>query len=360
MKHVGLPSLLGLVMVTMVALGGCRTTVAFDVVIPAEVNMSSYRTVGVFDFTEYELSRFTSGGYIEFDFFFNGYYRPIEDRLLSSEVARYMTQEMVRTLDRTGYFTIIPPGQLRSYLMNQAAFQFDAERLHRAFGLEAMIIGTIEDMDTREFVQERVESTVNTDTGERERILRSYFIQETYLQISYSVVSAEDGRILATKRLDGRKRQETPIPRTSEMPTGWSERDFRAPSVLPLYRRIIEDFTPEIRDQLAPRTVREVRRLQKDTSGDFRAERADELVKEGIYREAIRLFQGIWYEQGDFSAGYNAAVLYEALGELDQAVSLMRDVASVTGERLAFQELNRLIDAREQRLRAQKQLQEFD
>lgn len=357
MKRVVLPVLAAMGLLALLVLSGCRTTVAFDVVVPAEVNMSEHRKVGIFDFTEYDLSRFTSGGYIEFDFFFDGYYRPIEDRLLSSEVARYMTNEMVRSLDRTGYFTIIPPGQLRSYMQNQVAAQFHSERLRQAFGLDALIIGTIEDMVTREFVQERVESTVDSDTGERERVLYRYLIQEVYLQVSYSVVDAKDGSILATKRLDGRKRQETRIPRASDMPDGWRERDFRAPSVLPLYRDLIDGFIPEMRDQLAPRTVREIRRMQKDTSGDPRAERADELVKEGIYREAIRLYQAIWYDQGDFSAGYNAALLHEVLGEMDRAVSLMREVASLTEERLAFRELNRLVDARERYLRAQEQLQ---
>jgi|GEM_PF-1054305 len=342
-------SLLALLIFTA---AGCRTAVSFEAVQPAEIDMSDYRTLGVLDFAEYELSRFSSGGYILFEFLLNSGYRPsFEDRFISSEIARYTTRNVVRTLERTDYFQVIPPAQLRNYLTGIASVRYDGERLRKTFGIDALIIGSIEDIHRREYVRER-SRWVSTDEEDEQVLVRTkYLVQEAYLEISYSVVSVRDGRILATKRLDGRRSTET------EIPDGDVE-SFRAPSMLPMYRRIIDDFMPEVRDQLAPRTVREVRRLLRDPLDDPRMEEADDMAKDGLHRRAADSFLNIWYDTRNYAAGYNAAILFEVIGELDRAASLMREVAEQTGESRAYREANRLIQAREDYYRALEQLRE--
>ncbi len=331
-------------------LAGCRTNVSFDAVRPAEIDMSDYRTVGIFEFSDLERSRYSRGGYVMFQFYFDSPRRQVEARLASDEVIRYLTSGVVRTLDRTGYFQIIPPAQLQRYMTEFSAAAYDHRRLQQTFGVDAFIIGSVESMDRREYPRSRSETVYDSEQEKQVQVTRRYLIQEVYLEISYSVVDAHDGRILAVKRLDGRDRRETRIPEDQD------EADWRAPSLLPLYRGIIDDFLPEIRDHLTPRTVRQFRSLERDRSGDPRMEAADDLVKEGLYRDALRTFTSVWYQTGNSAAGYNAAVLHEVLGEMDAAVSMMRETAESTGESRAYRELNRLLEERQDFYRAIEQI----
>ena len=52
---------------------------------------------------------------------------------------------------------------------------------------------------------------------------------------------------------------------------------------------------------------------------------ADELAKDGYVEESYEKFFEIYEDQGIFEAGYNAAMLLEALGELDDAETLMKE-----------------------------------
>lgn len=340
-------------LLTVMLMSGCATRVSFNVIQPAEVNMSQYRTLGVFEFSEYKLSRFSSSGYIMLEFIFNNQFRSsLQAWLLPQNVAQYVTSEVVRALDRTDYFRVIPPRQLRDFFVDQAIFGYDGTRVKQSLGIDALIIGSIEDMKIHEYKRTAYEK--NEDGVWQ---TKRFFVQEVYLEVSYSVVAVEDGRILATKRLDGSRSQTVRIPDPEDMPPGWSEeKDFQPPDLFPMFRSIIDSFIPEIRDQLAPRTVRQVRTLERDRMDDPRMELADDMVKNNNYHQAVQEFLNVWYDTRNFAAGYNAAIMYEALGDLDKAVSLMREVASMSGERKAFSELNRLVIAREDYYRAIEQV----
>ncbi len=338
----------------LLMLGSCRTTISFDAVIPAEVNMSEHRTIGVFDFTEYSRSPYLGGAVLHFGLFPQQLELSYTIHLLLPEqVASHMTSSMVRTLQRTNYFTVVPPRQLSQYAHDIPPKGTPFSHL---FGIDAFIIGSVDDMNVREYLRRRGETVTDPDTGKKTTVLRDYLVQEVYLEVSYRVVSAEDGSTLGVRRLDGRKSRETRIPLPSEMPSGWSTGDFRAPEVSSLFRSIIDDFQPEIREHLAPRTVRQYRTLERDRTGDPRMDRADTLIQEGLQHEALRLYLQVWYETGNFAAAYNAAILHEMFGEVNKAVSLMREAAARTGERNAFRELERLLEVQRQYYRALEQM----
>ncbi len=352
MKKSSKSAIVTISLLLIIMLSGCATRVSFSSIQPAEVNMSQYRTLGVFEFSEYELSRFSKSGYILLEFIFNNQFRSsLEAWLLPQNVAQYVTSEVVRALDRTDYFRVIPPRQLRDFFVDQAIFGYDGTRVRQSLGIDALIIGAIEDMQIQEYVQPSYK------LDGQNWIVTEYFVQEVYLEVSYSVVAVEDGRILATKRLDGSRSRSVKIPDPEDMPPGWSkDKDFKPPDLFPLFKSIIDSFIPEIRDQLAPRTVRQYRTLERDKMDDPRMEHADDMVKNNNYHGAVQEFLNVWYDTRNFAAGYNASILYEALGELDKAVSLMREVASMTGERKAFRELNRLVAARDDYYRAIEQV----
>jgi len=332
-------------------LAGCSTSVAFDVVKPAEVNMSQYRTLGILEFSADESATFSRSGYILFNQLLRDERESGYTGTLSYEVADYLTDSVTRTLEHTDYFTVVPSFRLRPVLSAQQYGPNQSQTLQDTFGIDALIIGAVEDMDFDEDYVTRVEKVWDEETESMVEVYAEYLVQEVELSVSYSVVAVEDGRILATKRLNGSRVRETKVPSDPE-----EQELFTAPKLFPLYQQIIQGFMPEIRNQLAPSFVREHRTLAKDKMDDPRMEEAEELVKQDQYSRALSLYLNIWYENGNYAAGYNAAILYEVMGEMDKAVSMMQEVFSKTGNQKAYSAYNRLVQERKEFEKAQEQL----
>jgi hypothetical protein len=66
------------------------------------------------------------------------------------------------------------------------------------------------------------------------------------------------------------------------------------------------------------------------------------LVKDGSYKQALTSYTAIYEQYGSFAAAYNAAILTEALGDIDGAVSIMQKLTDDTGNPKASAELARL------------------
>jgi TolB-like protein len=66
------------------------------------------------------------------------------------------------------------------------------------------------------------------------------------------------------------------------------------------------------------------------------------LVKSGSYRPALTRYQAIYSASGEFAAGYNAAIMAEVLGEMNNAIALMGSLYDDTGNPKARTELERM------------------
>ncbi len=335
-------------LVLIITLTGCSTTVAFDVLKPAEVNMSEYRTLAVFDYEPYELTKEYFAGKLILSYLFGsqeigstGFRLYLDD-----EIARYMTDRTINTLGRTGYFTIIRPDQLRPFQNYNTAMLLSNRSLYESLGVDAAILGTIEDMDYSETVDEREKKIWNEETEVYDTQIEAYFIQEVELGISYTVVDVRQGTILATEYLSGRKRDSTFIKDPDT---------FQAPSLENLYKEIARGFETQISRKLAPYYVREYRNIKDDKSKDPRSKTAKEFIKSSMYKNALNLYLEMWYESGNTSAGFNAAIVYEVLGQFDSAIAVIKDVYDSTGLPDAYKEYKRLEQVKAESQKAAQQ-----
>ncbi len=98
-----------------------------------------------------------------------------------------------------------------------------------------------------------------------------------------------------------------------------------------LYKNIIHRFKNKIRDRLVPHfDTFKVKLIQeKDKSDELKA--AYDYAKDGQYRSALVIFENGWNRNVNPVCGYNAAVLYYALGEYDKAIELAESVFEKTG-----------------------------
>jgi hypothetical protein len=316
-------------------LTGCATTVAFDVLKPAEVNMADYKRLAVYDFEPYDLEDeyYTTKFIIEYllgekQISTTGYRIYLDD-----EVAEYMTDQTIRTLGGTNYFDLVTSNLLQDYGRNTVVSN---RVLSETLGVDAALIGSIQDMDYNERIEEREKQViVEPDDGSEpytETVTEAYFVQNVELKTQYTVVDVSNGTVIASKRLSGRDSSRTYIKDPD---------NFSAPLLEPMFRNIIRGFQSEIRRHLAPYYVREYRSMMKEKDNP-RFETAEQYIKSSQYAQALDLYTSMWYESGSFAAGYNAAILYEVMGQYDTAIALMRDVYDATGNPEAYEEYQRL------------------
>ncbi len=327
----------------IILLAGCSTTVAFDVLRPAEVNMADYRKLAVFDYEPYKLSDENFAGKLIFNYVFGSHkiatsgYRIF----LDDEIADYLTKCTIRALNDTDYFTIIPQEQIRPSRAASTSSSATDRMLYENFGIDAAIVGSVEDMDYFEQIEER-EITVPDGSTQTE----TFFVQGVELGISYTVIDLKRGTIITTDYLSGRDSQSTLIKDPDS---------FSAPLLGPLYRGIARGFESKISKRLAPYHVREYRTIKKDKTKDPRSDSAKKFIKDNLYKKALNLYLEMWCDSENFSAGFNAAIVYEVLGQFDSAISMMKDVYDSTGSPDAYKEYQRLIDVKKEYQRAAAQ-----
>ncbi|MCK5155938.1 MAG: hypothetical protein KAQ69_05855 [Spirochaetales bacterium] len=320
----------------LVIFSGCATRIAFNVVKPAEINMSEYSHLAIFDIEPYEFSFVRLIININLNNFFEGDTNTTTGYTLFMEkrIADKFERQLIYSLQKADYFTLISPSQLRPYKSVTASGAYRSDVLINNFNVTASLIGTIEDLWFNEKVIE-VETYVDDGTGTDTFVKETTesFLQEVTLEFSYSILDLHTNQIIAARYLRGEKKLLTPIE---------DSETFRPPKLYDLYVPIIAEISSRIRYQLAPHIEREYRYLEKDTTQSILMETADQLVKEKNYNKALSLYLEIWHSSGNYAAGYNAAVLYEVLGQLQQAVSLMQDVAYQTGNPDAFDKVVKL------------------
>lgn len=316
-------------------LTSCATTVAFDVLKPAEVNMAEYKRLAVYDFEPYDLDDeyYTTKFIIEYllgakQISTTGYRIYLDD-----EVAEYMTDQTIQTLEGTNYFDLVTSNLLQDYGRNTVVSN---RVLSETLGVDAVLIGSIQDMDYDERIEEREKQVLVEPEGGGEpypeTVIEAYFVQNVELKAQYTVVDVRNGTVIASKHLSGRDSNRTFIKDPD---------NFSAPLLEPMFRSIIRGFQSEIRRHLAPYYVREYRSMMKEKDNP-RFETAEQYIKSSQYSQALEVYTNMWYDSRSFAAGYNAAILYEVMGQYDTAIALMRDVYDATGNPDAYEEYQRL------------------
>ncbi|NLK14161.1 MAG: hypothetical protein GX313_05385 [Spirochaetales bacterium] len=220
---------------------------------------------------------------------------------------------------------------------------------------EAVIRSEITFMDLSERLIERSESE-----GSEEK---SYFlVQSATVALSIKVVETATGSILYTSNYVDKITKEYLIGNRMWDPASNTYKIIRrftftrSPSFLPLFEDILHSFEKTIARQLAPSTVTEWVSLAPNKPKDPAAKEIYWLVDKGEYRLAYREFLNLYHLTGDWRWGYNAAVLLQGFGNLDEAIVLMDEVYASYPINQVLQTLTRMKDARRDQQKVEMQL----
>jgi hypothetical protein len=327
--------------VGLAVFNGCAPSIRLEVTKPAEVNMKGAKILAVMDYgfpipnksmnaTDLLAAAFSKLIGLEVQ----------EKETPESKVAKCATGKTSAVLAGTHYFTVLTPSDLSKALAGESDKTMSAVDIGKKAGAQSIVLGdierlTLEDVDFTESYKQKDGSTT-TEYKVRRKV---------NVQLSYRVIATETGGILATKTLNGFVQQ---VENARERSSLGSKEVLGC--------QAIENVIPEIAKQLAPYKVIVKRTLLKDKSKNPEFDRALSFMKGNMYGNAYDIFAQIYKTSGNVAAGFNAAIMKEAMGDVEAAYNEMNDIATKTADPKAIGEVQRLKISWEEQKKALSQM----
>lgn len=123
------------------------------------------------------------------------------------------------------------------------------------------------------------------------------------------------------------------------------------PSSFSIIKGDLDSFVNKIMKEIEPYIETKTYTLLKDKTKNPEFKVANDYAKKGFLEESMKAFSELFEKTQQFEAGYNAAIIMEALGYLDEAEESMNNLYVVFGEKKA---LNALKDIRSEKAKAAK------
>jgi hypothetical protein len=314
-----------LITVTLLLFLSCATTVPINVVRPAELDLQGAKSVSVLpiglsqegnaeglNVSEVLLARIF--GVLEL---------PNKDE---QAIARRITSGISRGLLDAQFMRVVPSDQVTGYLQNPSGtppvdVYFTGQILRFYNEIESELV-------------ERESKGVTREVFEYRRVVE--------VDLTYQIIDARTRAIIAYK---DKNFERTSFPKLDPD-------DLDSP--LEVLESEIEQFIKQVLRELQPYEETRYLRLEKDDTKDPAMEVADSLVKDGFIQRAYDQYIKIYETTGNFAAGYNAALLVQALGDLEEARRQMSALADATLDSRALRALSDI----EREIESSKRLQE--
>ena len=286
----------------------CATTVNVNLTRPAQLDLNGARTIAVLPFKpayyykEYETSL---GKEILINTFYqifkikdpdeqlviDSLYSQIEHGLLNSPYIKLVSSDSVEKALRKG---TLNPADV--YLTGEVSYF------------------SVEDRSSEE--KKLVKAASGNQPAQYQ--IKKYWRREVDFHFRYQIVDSTTEKVIAVNEYrcnNNSYRYE-------------SKRDL--PSAYSILESNIKDASRKILHELQPYTVtKSIKLLESKTKDKALKERmkaADELAENSMIEKSSAEFQKIYEETGLVEAGYNAAILQEALGNLSKAEAMMTAV----------------------------------
>jgi hypothetical protein len=325
----------------------CGTAARIVMMKPAEVNMAGARRIAILDFS-YPQNH--SKALTFQDAWTNAMERSFGIKKFNKEslqerIAYYATDEMVLTLANTGYFEVIKPEDVSNAVAGSDKSTADPIVIGQIVGAQAIIVGDISDMGKDDSTVERTIKQKDKDGNEYEQTVY-YYKRTLSIKLTYRAVNTSSGVIMATKTVSDSKTDEIEYENKNNL------RDAEL-----VYQDMVRDMLPIIARQIAPYKVTEFRSLVGDETKNPLMEKADKFVQQELYDDALKIYISVWKETKNPAAGINGAIMYEAVGDVDNAISLAKEVSNATANERAMEEYKRLLNVKAEQEEVRKQMQ---
>ncbi|HAH61626.1 MAG TPA: hypothetical protein DCL73_05970 [Treponema sp.] len=312
-KLIGLPVLALWALLT----AGCATTVPVTVTRPGELDLRGAKSISVLPFrlstAKDERGSSSKGTTIIIDIgrFFDSL---AGDNSEERRAANFLTDQLTQKLTNSQYVQLVNSSAVQSALENGTAVPADA-----------YLTGGFTLFDSH------METTHRTETDSAGNEYNAAYYKKTVsASITYQIIDTKTNQIIAYKSTD--------VTNSSD-----EKKDNRQlPKDFDIIRPDLERLSDQIMKELQPYEERMYISLLSDKTKDPDMKIADEMAKKGLIKQSEEKFMSIYTQRNLFVAGYNAAKLLQAQGELYKARDMMERLVNKFGDKRAMTALSNI------------------
>lgn len=338
---------IALFVVLNLSLVSCATSVSVNVVRPAELDLNGANSIAVLPFRpamyhgHYEPRRGHRLTILDFFFRFTDI-NPEEQHAIN-----LLKTEIESGLMNSKYLKLISSDAVESALRNSKPVPADVYLTGEV--IDFNVVDKRIENKKKVFVDHSEDDDIDDGkernakaAKEEEYIIEVEFKRYVTMEFRYQIVDSKTDEIISFKTVE-----------ISD--DSFSEKNPRdLPSPYSIIKGKIQSSARQILREIQPYTVTKRLELMSYSSKHPAMKYADALAEDGFVQESYEKFYEIYNEQGIYEAGYNAAMLLEALGQLEEAESLMEEVARKADPKVAKRAVKALYDIRNEIKQAKK------
>ena len=329
----------------------CQSSVDITYMVPSEIDMGGHRNIAIASTVPYygfsHPSRYIRAidSLARYGF---ASARSTYDWSLKDEIADYMTDKIVSTLDESGYYTILPP-DITDSILDASRIGVSSRSEFEKRGVDAVLIPRIDNMSIDEYIYSKTtyETRVDSDGNEYETAdTRFYYDADYYLAFSYTIVDVESESIIATRRFVVED-DDNFLVSNPYLIYAYPDRHFE---------RMVDSSMSRITRQLVPLRTRTSLTLMDNRPKSEDAQVAYDVLKDGDIKQASGLFWDIYLNSGHVPSGYNASLATAACGDIQKAMDMAKRVYDESGNAEVYQLYSRLKSIDESNKESMRQL----
>lgn len=340
-----------LLIVMVLVLSSCATSITLSYMKPAEVNMGPYKNLAV-------ASTVPFSGHISYPFYIrslNDFTNSVllfstYDSNVPNRVASYATEQLYSTINKTSFFDKVLEPSKTDAILKMNSMGYNASELFLEQGYDAVMIPRIDSMSYDEYIwgEEKITKVYDKNQGKEVVKKETIYKINRVATISYSitVVDCRTDKIVAKETFqDTHKWTNTFNPKYPSFDT----------ECIDMFRSMIRGFQSDILKKFVPSRASYNIDLMSNKPKLEAAEPAYKMAKKDNLIGAVDLFKECWEDYGHVPSGYNYALIVAGTGNYDEAMEILSELKSVSNNsRITelYGELQR-VKARDQEGRAQ-------
>lgn len=286
----------------------CATTVNVQLTRPAKLDLNGAKTIAVLPIKPYAYYR-EYDAHSGTELLINTFYQLFEINNPDEEAAiRTLRGEIENGLAKSPYIKLINSDEVE--LAQKKGYLNPAD---------VYLIGEVSyfNIDDRVY-EERKLVKAATETTAAEYIFEKHWIRDVDFRFRYQIVDSRNNCVISYSKIDCQATSDN-YERRSLLPSAYKLIESKI-------RYAAKSILKELQPYVVTKSISLLEAKTKDKALKERMKAADELAGNSMLKKASEEFSNIYKETGLVEAGYNAAILQEALGNLSLAESMMLEV----------------------------------
>lgn len=293
-------------------LSSCATRVKYYVNRPAELDLHGAKTIAVLPIKPFDYYLATGNNR---DFLFNTFFSLFSGTPYDEKRAiEFLQSNIEQKLTESPYIELVSASAVQESLekgyLNPADVYFTGEvtnyKVNDNISFDRVLVDT---------------NRVDRD-GNRIKEYRTirHYNRDVLFSFKYQIVDSSNNKILCHNNV------------SIHSSSGLRDHPRDLPDAYSLIYNDLSNSVRKIMKELQPYVVSRTVTLLEDKTKNENMKTADKLAREGKVKESYTLFLNIYEETNLFEAGYNSAVLQQALGNFYIAEKLMSDLYKKTSD----------------------------